>query len=219
MAYTAYYRLNGDGVDAMGAYHLTAYGTPTYPAGIFGNSVALYRNSSQYMSIANTLGITNGNVTLSTWVKPLTAPTAGAYNTILYKGNDANDVEYKLYYRASGTSNYLWFLRNRNNVASQGPEILYTIPTTVWTNLIMTYDGTNVVGYINGCYIGSAAAAGNGSGTTPDQFSIGFNVAAFSNCFNGFIDETIVDTAVWTNTVVRNYYNQAVGRYAPKARF
>lgn len=70
-------------------------------------------------------------------------------------------------------------------VGSVTDNVPLTVPTTSWTYLAITFDGTNAVIYVNGVSISSQAFSfTSGSG----NFSIGADTSSFTNGLNGYLD-------------------------------
>jgi hypothetical protein len=209
----AYYKCE-DGTDSSGnGYNMTVVSGTSYVSGKYGNCLSLVRASSQYAYVNSNLGVSGTTITLSVWFQPTTSPATGTYQTIVNQGDVATDVEYKIYYLKSGAVNSLWYIRNRNGVATNGYDYIVTPATTSWHNSVLTYDGTNVKAYYNGQYVGSASASGNGAGLGSSVFAVGYNIAAATNYFDGKVDETAVFNRAWTAAEVAKYYENSKGQF------
>jgi len=220
MAYTAYYRLNGDGVDAMGTYHLTNLNATTFISGKFSSCANFVAASNQELYVLNNLGITGGNITMSIWVNNTSQPAESKYFVHANQSSATNNVGNCFYYKTTGGAGKVYFDRVKYSVAFNEATVMYTLTNGVWYNLIYTYDGSNVRGYINGALAaGPTASSGNGTSGGVDYFSIGNDYGGTTLWSDAKIDEVIVESRAWTAAQIKNYYNFSMGRYAPKMRW
>ena len=107
----AYYKLD-DVNDAHASYHLTNNNSATFVTGKIGNGVDLEKDSSQYLSVANNLGVDGGAITISAWLKVGTQPASGEINIIASQFSSITDTGYDLWY--TNTSGTLQAKGNRN---------------------------------------------------------------------------------------------------------
>lgn len=176
----AYYRCESGALttDSKGSYTLTNQGSVAESTGQFGGASnpgtpnadngVLYRTST-----FPALG--SSNFSIVNWVK-FNDTTA-----VSYFGNwcdSANDVFSRFTWGpnnlGAGQPGYL-FYRVKSGVAQQGPTLAGTPTTGVWMHIGVTYDGTNVRGYIGGALVaGPTAASGNGS--VGETGGIGFGI-------------------------------------------
>ena len=165
-----YWRLEADGTDSSGnGFTMSQTGSPTYVAGVFGNALSLPTSASN-LSIANDLGVAGGVCSLSYWFKQ--SSELGVGTGAFIQQNDAGTVTgYSIIYEYNGGTRRLYFRRSKWNVAHQGQY--YTVALgTGWNHLAMTYDGTNVIGYLNGALVATGAASGNGTGVVSDSLQV-----------------------------------------------
>jgi len=183
---------------------------PTFVSGgKFNNAVHFVRTSTQYNGLGSDLGISNGAVTISTWVKMTSQPGAGVVYNLLYLSSTAGgNIGYWINYTNTNT---ISFIRCKAPSTQQGPTVNLTLTNAVWFHVALTYDLTNVCGYVNGLLVaGPTAASGNGSNTslgTGWYFSYPA-VLGGSTCLNGDLDEVIVSARAWSAAEVYNYYQQ-----------
>jgi len=162
---------NGDVTDAMkdatsNANHGTPQGTMTTAdlvSGQIGNGIDL-DGSDDFITVADaaSLQITDNTITLSAWVDS-EGSTFNQGEGIILKGLN-NDESYML-----GTNNQILrgrFINSGNNFEGG------TIPTT-WSYVVVTYDGTNVVGYIDGAQTFSSAFSTNLDAGTGEAVLLG----------------------------------------------
>lgn len=62
-----------------------------------------------------------------------------------------------------------------NETVQQGPAYVFTPTVGIWYHIAMTYDGTNVRGYLNGVLVGGPTAA-SGTRTTGETEGIGIGI-------------------------------------------
>jgi hypothetical protein len=116
---------------------------------------------------ANTAGPNNDNLTLAAWIYVDSASLTNGNNSIIRKGDTANR-EYGMDLTVASPTNIK--LRSFVNTGTSGGATAdldpgtANIPTDQWVHVSMTYDGTQVAGYIN------AVADGPGSAGTGDIF-------------------------------------------------
>jgi len=215
---TAMYHLS-DTADSSGSgYTLTNTSTVTFPQGRFDNCCRLVSASAQQLYVRNNMGIDGGNITMSCWMKIEAVPVSGTDGTVYGQMSTNTATEYCVLYRYYSGGSYFYFDRARVGVADDVFTYTVSLSTSIWYNLITTYDGTALKGYLNGAYVGSFACSGNGNNKVRDNyFRIGA-VNSAANFFDGYIDEVIVQNSAWTYSQIRNYYNFSMGRYAPKIR-
>jgi len=205
----AYYKLENTTDSGPSGLTLTNSGTTTFVAGKYGNCANLVRASSQYLQVANNFGIDGGAITISLWYNPLILPGNNLYHALCTQYSAGTDSEYSIYYRNDGGVYKVWIARTRVGVVSSGPDLAYTMNVGTWYHLAITYDTSNVQGYINGVPFGPAtAASGNGSTAVTDKFNIGYNYPSYENYPDGKIDEVLIFSRAWTAQEVYNYYMQ-----------
>jgi hypothetical protein len=203
----AYYKLE-DTTDTKGGFNFTNNGTVTFPAGVFNNCASLgTSNTTKYLSVANNLGINGGNATISGWFKILTAPATNATYMLAMQINDTSDVGYSIKYRDSGGTKQIMFDRLREGIQEDSVVVNQTLTTDTWYHLVVTYDGTNVIGYVNGSAVGSpVASSGNGSGTTANTFRLGLHYNGSSWFASAAIDDVAVLSRALTASEVKSIY-------------
>lgn len=173
----AYYRTSAGFLTAdssSGGFTLTnnnsvAEGTGKYGGGAdFSNS-----NSNKSLSVANDFGIDGGAISVSFWVK-LNAEIGSGGWTLFMHSADTSQVDTFVRYEYNSGTRRLLFSRNRPGTVF-GTEIAYniTLGTSDWHHIVLTYNTTNLSGYVNNTSIGSAAASGNGSAATGPSFAFG----------------------------------------------
>jgi len=66
---------------------------------------------------------------------------------------------------------YILIVKNRG-VDNDYFNYSLTMGTSDWYNIVLTYDGTNVEGYVNGESVGTVASSGNGTTDNADKLTL-----------------------------------------------
>lgn len=186
-----------DLTDSHGSNTLTNIGGVTSTTGKINQAADLgTNNSSKYLSISNDLGINGGAISIRVLVKIRTALTNGA-TTILaaQRTSGSTKILYTIrYYNESGVDK-LKFYRTTLGVTDTFASYNVTLSTTNFQEIVLTYDGTNIKGYLDGVEVASAAASGNGTGTYTGLFQLGSYVGVQHS--SSIIDEA----AIWSRAI------------------
>jgi concanavalin A-like lectin/glucanase superfamily protein len=200
----AYYRLETNGTDTQGNYNLTLNGSPTFTTGKYGDGMNLgTSNTSTYAEIGNNLGITNGAITISLWVKLNNELQSGSWG-LAGKGSVTNYVEYYIDYDYnSGTRQ----IRFRRVPMYGGAEVVQSynisLGTTVWHHIVLDYDGSTLYGYVDNNKTAGISASGNGISTAANHFTIGaHNEVGISNYASAIFDDVAVFNRALTDQEV-----------------
>ena len=105
-------------------------------------------------------------------------------------------------------------------MANQPQRYTVTFTTGTWHHIVMTYDGTNVTGYVDGSQVSQAAELGNGTNCSPDSWSAfggGVSNGSPVNGFDGTMDETAVWSRALTSTETSQLYSSGIGQQYPFA--
>lgn len=196
-----YYRMETGALttdSSTNARTLTNNNTVSEVSGRFGIAADFgTTNTNKSLTIANTMGITGGNISFSFWVKMNTELASGETCFIL-QGSLTNLVRNQVEYVFSG-SPILRFRRTRSNVADDDATFIVSLGTVRFHHIAYTYDGATVRGYLNGVQVTSVASVGNGSATGSDQFSIGARNTIGTP--DEFSSSVIDDVAVFNRTL------------------
>jgi hypothetical protein len=192
------------------ARNLTNVGTTPYAAGLMGNAADFgTTNTGKSFTLANAGGINPSAFTMSTWLKMRTdITTTGA--TLFYThrydaGGVRNDLN--IHYQTASSIRQLFFNRSKPGVADQGPTYDVTLGTSDWHQIVFTYDGTNIRGYLNGSLVaGPSAASGGGSGGANSV-----NIGGYSwGRLTAYMDLTkSINSALSADWVATEYNNQS----------
>ncbi len=198
----AYHRLE-DVSDSKGSFTLTNNNSVSFSSGKFDNAADFgASNTNKSLTTTNTLGIDGGNISFVGWINVTTAPALGEAPMLLNQGNNTSMVRYLLYYENSGGTLQLTANRSKNGVSDNPTSIVRDLGTGIWFHVAMTYDGTNLIPYLNGSRGTPLATSGSGSGTNNTGYAIGAYLASGGNFFSGKIDDAAVFSRALTDTEI-----------------
>lgn len=190
-----------------GGYTLTNNGTVTTSAnGLAGGNSADFgsANSTKYFSSSTEYGITaTGNITISLRVKMQTEITTGEQTFIQRSVISASGSSIMITYQYNGGTRRLRFLR----YGSTNSLDYYTITmgTTNWYNIAVTFNNTNLVGFVNGVQVTTSSQSGTQSiGGTAMVIGAGSGITLYSSTF---IEETRLTTSILTADWQLTQYN------------
>ncbi|HEV2452895.1 MAG TPA: LamG-like jellyroll fold domain-containing protein, partial [Verrucomicrobiae bacterium] len=158
---------------------------------------------------------------LEAWIKPQAdnAGGVGSYMVIMGQGggggldNHPGRAGFALQYSGTPQSFSLVIWTNSANGNSYEQKTLAAYPPGVWYHLVCTYDGSNVIYWVNDQQAGfGTLQSGFPSQMLPDSwspFTIGagrWGNAGCSQPFIGSMDEVAVYTNVLTSTQIQNHY-------------
>jgi len=158
----AYYKLDWNSNDSVGWNNGTDTSVP-YVAGKIGNGWSFNGTNSKTL-VSSNLWITNWPCSISLWCKLNAEITTGTYQ-LATKQDLTTQVGYGLQYEYNGGTRRLALLRNRANIPTNAVYYTASLWTSNYFHFCITYDGTNVEGYVNGSSIGTIASSGNGAAT------------------------------------------------------
>jgi hypothetical protein len=153
-------------------------------------------SASPKLAILAGSGVTYNTVSWSVWVNPSTSIVS---KTILAKNNefrmttDANSYPNCAIYSGS------W------QTAAVGTSAL---PLASWSQVVCTYDGSNIYVYVNGIQVGSVAQTGNLTSASTTGINIGWNGLG-GQYVRGLIDEVKVYNLALNANEVKVEYNRA----------
>ena len=208
----AWWRAEGNANNQSGAHNGTAWNGVTYPSGEVGLTFHL-NGTTGHVRVANSpaLRFTNG-MTLEAWVNPLTnVPTTGA--GVIANWDMVLGINQRAFALCLGPNgNPILSLSSDGGcvhvVAVSGTN---SVPLSTWTHLAGTYDGANVMVYINGVLSGIAPwTLGIFPGT--NDLALGGGVGGLSpgqvgSALPGSIDEASVYNRALAASDILNIYN------------
>jgi len=206
----AYYRFNSGALttdDSGNGVTLTNNNTVGEASGKFGIAAdGGATNTDKYLSTTTQL-LNGGTCTFSCWVKMNTEIAAGSQYFIFQESTGTSHVVFRLLYEYNSGTRRINFSRIKAGLSDQQFYSNVTLGTTNWYHLVLTYNGTTLIGYINGSPVGSVGASGNGIA----NFSAGGHslfvspsLASFGSCL---IDDVAIFDRALTATEISNLYN------------
>ena len=223
MAYRAVYHLNGDGIDASGnGYNGTVVGGTFNVSGKFNQCYSGVSGAgTNYMTAPTGAGLPYYSGTMSIWVSIASQFTASYRAMCGYAlSTGTSGVNSDLYYgTASGTVVIRFEPSYLAGLGNGGCDYAVTLTTGTWYHVVGTTDSSWSYLYLNGKLVKQATNTVGTYANVVNRLVVGNNHAVSAYNWWGNLDEAIFDNVTWSASQVRNYYNQAVGRYAPKARF
>lgn len=207
----AYYTLE-DANDDKNSNNLTNANSVTFTAAKFNNGAdGGTTDGNRTLRITNNLGYTGGAYSISLWFK-IHAELSGSdvYHAICYltDGGAGSDTGLSLVYARISGVNQVLFGRVRWGVA--GVEISHSVNlgTTDFHHLALTYNGTTLIGYLNGTAVGDVAASGNGTGNPATMMILlGQSNDITANNALGIVDDAAFFNRVLTPDEVSLIYN------------
>jgi hypothetical protein len=216
----SYWKLDessGNASDSVGSVTLTNNNTVGYATGKINNCADFgSSNSNKSLTTTNKLGIDGGEVSISAWVNCTTLPANNSDRQhAVDNGNNTSKVHYGVGVIKTSDKVHLFWNRGRSGVVDNTVLSTITPDTGTWYHLVMTYDGTDVRGYINGELDKSVASSGNGSGNPGEGTTIGCYVSGSSEFFSGKVDEVGVWDRALSSSEVTALYNSGNGKQYP----
>ena len=153
---------------------------------------------------ANSLDLTTG-MTLEAWVRP---SVSGGWRTVVFKERPGGLV-YSLY-SSTDTGRPSGEVLTSTGVETRGPAAL---PTSTWSHLATTFDGSVLRLYVNGTLASSTTSAGS-IATSTGVLRIGGN-SVWGEWFAGLIDEVRVYNRALSAAEVQQDMQTAVGGSPP----
>lgn len=203
------------GTDDKGGFTLTYHNSPSVSAGKNGNAIdGGSSNTNKFADYTGgNLGVDGGNCSISCWVNITTAPTSGLKIIVQQNSNTAK-VGYDMFYNVVGADPRLYFRRDQNGVAA-ADVIVSSAPlgTGTWHHIVVTYNGTNVEGWLDGVSKGTTAGSGNGSGGGNGNGIGILGDIAGGEYLSGLIDAVYVWGKKLSNTEVADLYNSGTGSF------
>lgn len=195
-------RVNGSNLETDYDFSGTKYITFGYaPERTFVRSIA-FDGVNDYLDAGRVLNL-NTSFTVSSWVK-----RNSTNQTILSKRDNAFTTGYDLSINSAGRAQMRWRNGSMQTITSS-----VVIPSGIWHNIAVTYDGTTARLYIDGVLdvtqTMSTVPANNQSFLI--AAADGVNTTSF---FNGGIDEVRVWSVALTDKQLRYVMNQEISRDA-----
>ena len=161
---------------------------------------ANFNNSSDVLSVTDAASIKPVNITVSSWVYP----TSLAGFPIFIDRFNANTADgYRMYF---GSSRLNFEIMRGSSVNVAGAT---TVSINNWYYVVGTYNGTNVIAYLNGVSDATASTSGNIAYSTSTDLGIGKRTTGSASNLTGDIDEMrLKNSASSANWITTEYNNQ-----------
>ncbi|KAF5413464.1 MAG: hypothetical protein C5S38_06375 [Candidatus Methanophagaceae archaeon] len=200
-------------VDYSGEGHNgTISGASVNNFGKFNKSVYFSSLDTDDVNIPDTdvFGITD-KMTVSAWIYPTTINDYGRIIAKAWETNMPPWVVFGLTFDGSTHQNRAWFMISTNGGSYNLTPSTTVIPTSAWTHVVGTYDGSNISIYINGVKENSTSTTGN-IDTNSQPVLIGRNQhpVAQTQSFEGYIDEVAIWNRSLNATEIKDLYTRAV---------
>jgi Concanavalin A-like lectin/glucanases superfamily len=196
----AYYPFTGNARDASGNGHDgTVYG-PVLVADRFGNAGDAYEfdGSNDYIEVPDAPAFHSLNaVSLSAWFKPYSPMGSGAWAKLVGK-----------HYESYAGSFLLWWQANYVCFGMPYIKVLYSgdLFDGKWHHAVGTYDGANVLLYVDGVVVAQAPATGSIQETNY-PITMGRRESR-ADYFNGVIDDVLIYSRGLSSDEVLQLYHQ-----------
>ena len=208
----AYYKLEDVNDFYDNAYNLTNTNTATFAAGKINNAVNLVRASTQYLSIANNLGIDGGAISISGWFKIAALPSDPPF-VFATQSNATSKVRYQLDYIYSGGIYTMRAIRLPVGGTIKLATYNVTLSTSTWYNFTLWYDGTNLKLFEGATERATVAAADNGVTAAPNIFTLGVDSdISVGTYHDGLEDEVGVWSKALSSTELTDLNNSGSGQ-------
>ena len=164
-----------------------------------------FDGSDDYVNVGDptALRLTSAG-TASAWIYPTAYAPASGWRVILNKGNWGGGLNYYSIYFQNSCSCVRFDTGSAS--ATFGISVSQTyVPLNTWSNVTITFDGSNTRAYVNGVDRGSASMTGNPD-TSGSNFYIG-SPSGGASFFQGKIDETRVYSRALSADEVKQLYN------------
>lgn len=161
---------------------------PTWVDGKVGGAISFDEGKSSSISLATVNGVAEGNTphTIAAWIKVTKLPDNRAW--ILLLGNE-------------GEGSHHWLINNAGETqfgAWGGNQVKPALKTGEWAHVAITFDGTKLVGYLNGAQTESTDATFNLAGAPLTVAKVHND----ENAFEGQVDDVRVYSRALTDKEV-----------------
>jgi len=205
--------LNGSSVDSSGLGNSGTDTAITYSQanGKFGQGAGFNGSSSKIIvgTGLNTALISNA-WTISLWLKPT---AVNIFDIFMANDHNSGARQFALSYGEDSGGGEI--TTGKLSFERAGIPILYdsgVALTTNWNHTVLTYNGTNLISYINGNF--NTTTAMSALPTSANSVYLGQRQYPTAERFyTGNMDEVIIENVAWSAEKVKKYYTYAKGRY------
>lgn len=198
----AYYRLE-DTSDSKASYTLTNSGGLSFVSAKYGNGIYLPATSG--LTRTDSLG---GIPDLSAWSFAFWAKLAGvdtANRKFFNIRSNTNKIAIYMDFAYESSVHKVKFFRDRVGLGAAEASYTTELDATRFHHFAYTYDGTNLLGYIDGQQVASTTQSGNGTNSAPDGFSMGTALGG-GESFWGVIDDFAVFSKTLSATEIKTLF-------------
>ncbi|MFH1657468.1 MAG: LamG-like jellyroll fold domain-containing protein [bacterium] len=185
--------------------HGTRTGTTLVPSiPELGNALS-FNGSTDYVSVpdSNSLDLTTAG-TIEVWAKK---DTQKNYQMYVTKGIASANTGYQLMdYGSTGRIVLRWGSDGNNIITDE------VVPTGVWYHIVGTYDGSNLMIYLNGSLAKKVPYTTDAVANT-DPLMIGRRSTATSYFFDGILDEVRIYNESLTLSEIQQLYAEGAARH------
>ena len=170
----------------------------------YSNYVLNLNGSNEYAYYADNSNFEPANWSMQAWIDPSAVPTSSDNDWFIHKNKT---YRLGLQYTASGVE-VVGALRYSGNYysAESGDQSFYVTTGGGWYHVVLTFDGTNLVLYVNGDEKDTNSNSNYSTNNHDSVFSIGRRDDTGSLYFNGKIDDvSFWNTSLSANAVVALY--------------
>lgn len=228
----AAWKLDGNGNDSHGSYHLTASGSINWATAMGGQGVSFPASGTNYLYSTAVPPPGTSPFSISLWAKWNTAPTSTQQIFVMtasgerrffqleYDSNCGMHYEFAFNLNASGTG-----------IGNNGVEFCTGAPPTTWTHFVLVVDlnggKTRLTAYRNGALVNSITHSTYNYSFPQNAIYCGFFLGAFqfyvNSCNSGLMrpmNDGIVDEVYYwhralTSAEVSELYNNGAGKFYP----
>jgi hypothetical protein len=195
-------------LDASGFTHTGVPTNVTYgePAPILGNTAALFNGTSS--TVLSSFNPSFTAFSVEAWVNLGGLTQSGNPRIVANSHADADHNGFELF-AVSGTTPRIVLGNGSGGTGTVTSGT--TLPSTGWTYLAATWDGTTIRLYMNGLSVGSVLFAGPISTGTATGIGIGYGAAYAGDYLNGFISEVAVYSTALSATQIATNYSESQG--------
>jgi hypothetical protein len=172
-------------------------------------AISLDRPSLEEISVpdANKIDFTTA-LTIECWGKPTTNPAASEFRTMFAKlVTTLANGDYDFFYWNNGGTYALGGEIQGGSGFQPGVSLAGPLPTTSWSHLAMTWDGSNTRFYLNGVIVGSPFASSTTMTANTSPATIGrYGTGTGTDYWHGGIGHVaLYNTALSAATLLNHY--------------
>lgn len=158
-----------------------------------------FDGNGDYINVPQDTSLNVKNITMSAWINPL---QQNLNDHIISKYANSSDCEYGLSITDEPGKKIKYFIRAGGTINIIAPS--YTLTLGQWHHYVVTYDGTDIISYINGNLFNSIAHSVGGD---IDNSNVNLYIGRIVNWyFHGQIGEVLIFNKGWTAEQIQSYF-------------